>query len=357
MYRVGLGYKVKIRNYHYTTPAGDRCDRHVLHITTWFVSILDGKNPEVMVGGLGSASERAQNLRTFWHCYKLHSGDHDVFAEYGDGSGLDNIIPVAWHGDEGRGKRRGNTVCVSMEAVIGVETALRKKRKATQTTGCTRCNPPAAFLQKYSTVSTALDADMLAKFFAALCFVHHPKLGPPCSPWSSQKHAGHHCSWFSTIILRGAWWCGAKFFVRLWRHTRATWSGSAKSLWSGLSKTKVWLGIKLVAMSARLENLVWHGKTCQNSRFGLLRGSHIDRGQPHLQCCLFLFAARLRRSSTSVTHFIWQKLAFTETSLAAASAGWSKRVTMDWLVIFQRNSMPATMSLSCSAPQLAGLQL
>ena len=110
------------------------------------------KNPEVMVGGLGSASERAQNLRTFWHCYKLHSGDHDVFAEYGNGasgSGLDNIIPIAWHGDEGRGKRRGNTVCVSMEAVIGVETALRKKteirRKQLAAQGA---NPPAAFLQK-----------------------------------------------------------------------------------------------------------------------------------------------------------------------------------------------------------------
>jgi len=88
-----------------------------------------------------------------------------VFAEYGNGGsggGLDNIIPIAWHGDEGRGKRRGNTVCVSMESVIGVETVLRKKRKLTPTAGCRKCQPPGVFNQKYSTVSNSLDADMLA---------------------------------------------------------------------------------------------------------------------------------------------------------------------------------------------------
>ena len=88
-----------------------------------------------------------------------------MFAEYGNGGsggGLDNSIPIAWHGDEGRGKRRGNTVCVSMESVIGVETVLRKKRKLTPTAGCRKCQPPGVFNQKYSTVSNSLDADMLA---------------------------------------------------------------------------------------------------------------------------------------------------------------------------------------------------
>ena len=70
-------------------------------------------------------------------------------------------------------------------------------------------------------------------------------------------------------------------------------------------------------------------KTCQNSRYGLLRGLHRDRGLTHLQCSPFHIPAQLQRSSTSVTHFVVQKLAFTEISLAAASAGWSKRATMD----------------------------
>ena len=164
MYRVGLGYKVKIRTYLYTTPSGETIEMSYISPLDLFQYLMEN-HPEVMVGGLGSDYERAQNLRTFWHCHKLHSGDHEVFAEYctGDGGGgLDNIIPIAWHGDEGRGKRRGNTVCVSMEAVIGVETVLRKKRKSTPTAGCTSCQPPDVFNRKYSTVSTSLDADMLA---------------------------------------------------------------------------------------------------------------------------------------------------------------------------------------------------
>ena len=122
------------------------------------MAFLIEKYPSILVGGLQCPTERAQNLRTFWDGFKLQHADHEAFKEHPDN--LQNLIPIAWHGDEGRGKRRGNTVVVSCQAIIGLHTVLQKrKRRAT----C-ECDPPISIQNKFSrsNVDDRLSAESLS---------------------------------------------------------------------------------------------------------------------------------------------------------------------------------------------------
>ena len=80
----------------------------------------------------------------------MTNGDHKVFSEHPHS--LSSCLPMAWHGDEGRGKRRGNTVVVSCETVFSVMTSLNKKRKR----GC--CDPPATSKARFGNVQHRLSA-------------------------------------------------------------------------------------------------------------------------------------------------------------------------------------------------------
>ena len=161
-YRAGLGFKVKIHTYDYATPTGEIIPISYISPTE-LVEYLLQHRPGVLVGGLDCPLEISRQVDTIWKCFKLHSGDHQVFEEYGhDGRGLENIIPIAWHGDEGRGKRRGNTVVVSLQSVIGVETARCQKRKHSRS-DCRDCKPPPSFLQQYPRTSHKLDTGVLSR--------------------------------------------------------------------------------------------------------------------------------------------------------------------------------------------------
>ena len=122
------------------------------------------KRPDVLVGGIQNAEERAQHIHNFWKAFQLHHGDHAVFEEHLHS--LNSVIPIAWHGDEGRGKRRGNTVVVSVEAVIGIHTtsSLSKKRKHDgDGSGCNcASNLPQSVKEKYNYTANHLDASTLS---------------------------------------------------------------------------------------------------------------------------------------------------------------------------------------------------
>ena len=69
------------------------------------LTFLLEEHPDLLVGGLQNHQDRAENLRAFWQAYKLQHADHRVYQEHQDS--LQTVVPIAWHGDEGRGKRRG----------------------------------------------------------------------------------------------------------------------------------------------------------------------------------------------------------------------------------------------------------
>ncbi len=141
-YRLHLGWKVKLTNFHYIAPNGDQ-------LTIPYISPKDilpylmKHHPDLVIGGLDSACERSLHLEAFWEAYRLKHPTHQVFSEHGNS--LQNTLPIYWHGDEGRGKRRGTTVVISIETPIGIHT-LTETKKRPRPCGCA---PPNTLRVKF----------------------------------------------------------------------------------------------------------------------------------------------------------------------------------------------------------------
>ena len=76
--------------------------------------------PELLFGGL-DAVQGQHHLAAFWQAYQQTHPRHAVFSDHAQCLG--NVLPVAVHGDEGRGVRKGNTVVVTLESPLGLDTA------------------------------------------------------------------------------------------------------------------------------------------------------------------------------------------------------------------------------------------
>ena len=149
------------------------------------MTVLVEKQLDLLVGGLQSQVEISQHLLAYWKGFQLFHGDHEVFREHS--CNLQSVIPLSWHGDEGRGKRRGNTCVVSLEAPIGIETVLRLAKKRRRG-GCGQrcnCNPPAWMKQKYNRVEKKLDDRMLSALDAQ---------------WTNQKHHSFMQHWCLFVL-------------------------------------------------------------------------------------------------------------------------------------------------------------
>lgn len=80
---------------------------------------------EILFGGFAADVDISALLSSFWHHYKnVHPG-HACYTQHPDGAAtpLSSTIPVILFGDEGRGRRRGNTALVSMEFLFGLGTS------------------------------------------------------------------------------------------------------------------------------------------------------------------------------------------------------------------------------------------
>lgn len=145
-YKMKLGWRVKQNIYRQ-----DDGDGNILEIPyvppKELLQFLMTNQPDVLVGGFDCPSERAQHIAAFWEGFRLHHGDHLVYQEHE--FNLPYVLPLLWHGDEGRGKRRGQTVLVSLEVPIGIETVKASRKRARET--C-RCDPPMSLKQKYGPV-------------------------------------------------------------------------------------------------------------------------------------------------------------------------------------------------------------
>jgi hypothetical protein len=102
--------------------------------------------PAVVVGGFDDRQQRAHHLQAFWHAYRDSHPHHPVYEEHG--SDLSRVIPLSYHGDEGRGKKRGNTIVISIEAVMGLYSNWHTK---TGTRKCTDCRPSQAVKNHFAT--------------------------------------------------------------------------------------------------------------------------------------------------------------------------------------------------------------
>lgn len=144
---VSRGVGVKISTYDYQTPSGDVIPISYIAPTDLLTFLLL-QYPALLVGGLQNQQERSEHLQAFWDAFKLRHGDHRVFSEHSDS--LQSVVPLAWHGDEGRGKRRGNTVVVSIEASLGINTVLQQRKRRHESCQCTA---PDSIKQRFGPVS------------------------------------------------------------------------------------------------------------------------------------------------------------------------------------------------------------
>lgn len=142
--RKGLGWDVKLSSYNYLTASGDVLS--IAYISPCdLIPFLMKNHPGVLVGGLPTVAERALHLKTFWEGFRLANKNHEVFQEHNDN--LERVLPLFWHGDEGRGKRRGNTVVVSCETVFGTNTVLNSRKRTRDECDC---NPGDSLKQRFA---------------------------------------------------------------------------------------------------------------------------------------------------------------------------------------------------------------
>ena len=149
----GLAWDVKPSVFDYVTADGDHMPITYIKPSD-YIRFLMTHHPSVMVGGLQSETDRALHLESFWEGFRLANSDHMIYSEHNDS--LSQCLPVLWHGDEGRGKRRGNTVVVSLELPMSVATVLNTRKRCRNEMSC--CDPPAASKRKYANVQRKLSS-------------------------------------------------------------------------------------------------------------------------------------------------------------------------------------------------------
>lgn len=112
---------------------------------------------EVLFGGFTSPKDGAELLQSFWKTYREYHGSHAVFKDHNES--LQYCFPLFLYGDEGRGRRRGNTAIFVMESPFGVGsagTAQTNKRKHP----CS-CHPEESSQKKFcATGHTSLPVDI-----------------------------------------------------------------------------------------------------------------------------------------------------------------------------------------------------
>ena len=161
-HKLKLGFKVKLSNFEFDT-GGDSISVPYIEPGDLLKYFME-KHPDLVVGGLKSSQDRALHLKAFWEGYRLQYPDHQVFREHQ--GNLEYVLPIFYHGDEGRGKRRGNTVVLSMETPLGIHTSLRSRKRRR---GQCDCQPPPSMQRKYNRINrgmTSLSPNMMDALMA-----------------------------------------------------------------------------------------------------------------------------------------------------------------------------------------------
>ena len=115
--RWGIGWRVPIDKFNFQCEDGSWICIGYLHPKN-MLEYLISKHPITLLG-VPDLEVGKSHCYAFWKSYRDFHGTHEVFNHFASEAQLSHIIPVALHGDEGRGKRRSNTTVASWEAVLG----------------------------------------------------------------------------------------------------------------------------------------------------------------------------------------------------------------------------------------------
>lgn len=159
--RIGYGFKVPISTLPFETGDGDETLEIEYANPVDTARVLMKKAPGLLVGGFRDAGDRGVMLQSFWEAYRQNHPSHPVFVEHA--GSLNRVVPISWHGDEGRGKRRGNTIVISWEATIGIETEHHIKKGNKFCTNCALDQRVESFFQARAGNNQELCASVTAQ--------------------------------------------------------------------------------------------------------------------------------------------------------------------------------------------------
>ena len=113
----GVGWQVPIETYRYVQGATS-LDVHYLSPEKLLTFLIEN-HPAVLFGE-PDMSKVKSILQGFWEGYRKFHDTHCVFSQFGRNE-IHRVIPLAIHGDEGRGRRRSSTTVVCLEAILGLK--------------------------------------------------------------------------------------------------------------------------------------------------------------------------------------------------------------------------------------------
>lgn len=123
--RLGRYWKIPITELQF--PILGNKGAHVESLSVPYINPVDlfsfflANHPEAVWGGFSEPHEASSLLTSWWDGFKAVQPSHVAFAHHA--GSLGETIPILLYGDEGRGRRRGNTAICSIEVPFGLETA------------------------------------------------------------------------------------------------------------------------------------------------------------------------------------------------------------------------------------------
>ena len=124
----GLSWKVPLSEFKYVDSNNQE---HVISYISpiSYMTFLVEKAPELLMGGVQDLKQGCRQLGSFWQNYKKLHPTHRLFQDAHPSRTTSNTFAMCFHGDEGRGKKKGNTAVLMMETCLGVNTAENIKLK------------------------------------------------------------------------------------------------------------------------------------------------------------------------------------------------------------------------------------
>lgn len=90
-----------------------------LSMRSW-IDVLLNQFPQFVLGGfkLQEMPKWRALFSWFWNVYREYDGDHEIYKQNGELGDLSLAIPIATHGDEGRGARSSSFMVQSFQFVL-----------------------------------------------------------------------------------------------------------------------------------------------------------------------------------------------------------------------------------------------
>ena len=149
--RWGLSWRVPLTDF--VSKDKDNHDVLITYISPIdFVRYLLQNAPELLMGGVVNPHAGQDQLEAFWNAYEKAHPTHRLFVDEHPTRSKRNTIPSSFHGDEGRGRKKANTLVMMMEANLGVSTASHY-RTNDRFDDCDYCDLRAPCAKRFKTCS------------------------------------------------------------------------------------------------------------------------------------------------------------------------------------------------------------